>query len=195
MRAVRSGPFRCRVDNVSHFCALGRHDEAEPLARLGRQLGDEQDALTPALWRQVQALVDAHRGQHTQAQQLSGEAVAISERTDALNWQGDALCDLAEVLHAAGQADEALECAGLGYLRTGEEPIVFHDLRHTFGTQCAAKGIDIVKIQAWMGHADIQKTKRYMHYVPQHDDAARLTADFTAETMPPTVPRTAVIGA
>ena len=63
--------------------------------------------MTPALWRQVQALVDAHRGQHTQAQQLSGEAVAISERTDALNWQGDALCDLAEVLHTAGQADEA----------------------------------------------------------------------------------------
>ena len=85
---------------------------------------------------------------------------------------------------------EALEGAGLGYLRTGQQPIVFHDLRHTFGTQCAAKGIDIVKIQAWMGHADIQTTKRYMHYVPQHDDAARLTAAFTAETMPPTVPRT-----
>ena len=46
------------------------------------------------------------------------------------------------------------------------------------------------QIQAWMGHADIQTTKRYMHYVPQHDDAARLTAAFTAETMPPTVPRT-----
>ncbi len=32
---------------------------------------------------------------------------AIIERTDALNWQGDALCDLAEVLHAAGRSDEA----------------------------------------------------------------------------------------
>jgi hypothetical protein len=88
---------------------------------------------------------------------------------------------------------EAPEDAGLGYLRTGEEPIVFHDLRHTFGTQCAVRGIDIVKIQAWMGHADIQTTKRYMHYVPQHDDAARLTAAFTAKTMPSTVPRTALI--
>ena len=27
------------------LCALGRHDEAEPLARLGRELGDEQDAI------------------------------------------------------------------------------------------------------------------------------------------------------
>ena len=89
------------------LCKLGRHDEAEPLARLGRELGDEQDAATQALWRQVQALVHAHRGQHTQAEQLAREAAAISERTDALNWQGDALCDLAEVLHAAGRSDEA----------------------------------------------------------------------------------------
>ena len=32
-----------------------------------------------------------------------------------------------------------------------------------------------------MGHADIQTTMRYPHYVPQHDDAARLTAAFAAE--------------
>ena len=89
------------------LCALGRHEEAEPLARLGRELGDEQDTSTQALWRQVQALVDARRGQYSHAEQLAREAVAISERTDALNWQGDALCDLAHVLHAAGQADEA----------------------------------------------------------------------------------------
>jgi len=29
---------------------------------------------------------------------------------------------------------EALEAAGLGDKRKGEVPIVFHDLRHTFGT-------------------------------------------------------------
>ena len=55
----------------------------------------------------MQALVDARRGQHTQAEQLAREAVTISERTDGLNLQGDALCDLAEVLHAAGRSDEA----------------------------------------------------------------------------------------
>jgi class 3 adenylate cyclase/tetratricopeptide (TPR) repeat protein len=89
------------------LCILGRHDEAEPLARLGRELADEQDWLAQALWRQVQALVDAHRGQHTQAEQLAREAVASSECTDSLDGQGDALCDLAEVLHAAGRTDEA----------------------------------------------------------------------------------------
>jgi integrase len=70
-----------------------------------------------------------------------------------------------------------------------DDPIVFHDLRHTFGTQCAARGIDLRKIQAWMGHADIQTTMRYLHYVPAHDDVARLTAAFTAESVPRDVPR------
>jgi hypothetical protein len=35
------------------------------------------------------------------------EAVAIVERTDALNFQGYALTDLAEVLRAAGRSREA----------------------------------------------------------------------------------------
>ena len=89
------------------LCALGRYDEAEPLARLGRELGSEHDFATQMLWRQVQARVDAHRGEHAQAERLAREAVAIGERTDALNSQGDALCDLAEVLAAAGRGDEA----------------------------------------------------------------------------------------
>ena len=90
------------------LCALGRHDEAEPLAQLGRAVdATEQDVPSQILWRQVQALVHAHRGEHAEAEALAREAVAITERTDALNFQGDALCDLAEVLHAAGQSDEA----------------------------------------------------------------------------------------
>jgi len=89
------------------LCALGRYDEAEPLAQLGRELGDERDTVTQMLWRQVQALVTASRGRHTQAERLAREAVAISNRTDALNLQGGALCDLADVLHAAGQDEQA----------------------------------------------------------------------------------------
>ncbi|MBD0348469.1 MAG: AAA family ATPase [Thermoleophilia bacterium] len=89
------------------LCMLRRYDEAEPLAELGRELGSEQDSATQMLWRQVQALVHANRGEHAEAERLAREAVEIGERTDALNWQGDALCDLAHVLKAAGRADEA----------------------------------------------------------------------------------------
>jgi class 3 adenylate cyclase/tetratricopeptide (TPR) repeat protein len=87
--------------------ALGRHEEVEALARHGRELGDPQDACTQALWRQVLALVQAHHDPQ-QAEQLAREAVAICETTDALQWQGDALSDLAEVLQAAGRHDGAI---------------------------------------------------------------------------------------
>ena len=38
---------------------------------------------------------------------LAREAVALTDHMDGLNYQGDALCDLAEVLHAAGRTEEA----------------------------------------------------------------------------------------
>lgn len=47
---------------------LGRYDEAEPLAQLGREPGDEQDAVTQMIWRQAQALVCSHRGQYEEAE-------------------------------------------------------------------------------------------------------------------------------
>ena len=62
----------------------------------------------------------------------------------------------------------ALERAGLRRLR-------FHDLRHTFGTRMIAKA-DIRRVQEWMGHADVQTTMKYLHYVPREEDA-RLVAE------------------
>jgi tetratricopeptide (TPR) repeat protein len=91
------------------LCALRRYDEAEPLAELGRELGSEQDFATQMLWRQVRALVHAHRGEHAEAEALARDAVGIAERTDGLNHQGDAFCHLAEVLESAGRTDEAAE--------------------------------------------------------------------------------------
>jgi class 3 adenylate cyclase/tetratricopeptide (TPR) repeat protein len=88
---------------------LGRHDEAEPQAQVGRELGQEHDVSSQALWRQVQARVESHRGRHDDAEALAREAVAMIGQTDALNFQAAALADLAEVLHAAGRPDEAAE--------------------------------------------------------------------------------------
>jgi tetratricopeptide (TPR) repeat protein len=89
------------------LCKLGRYDEAEPLADRGRQLGVEGDVVTQILWRQVQALVLSNRGEHAEAERLAREAAVIAEQTDTLNWQGDVLCDLAEVLQQAGREQEA----------------------------------------------------------------------------------------
>jgi tetratricopeptide (TPR) repeat protein len=89
------------------LCVLGRFDEAEQLAQRGHEVALPQDATAQSMWRQAQALVLAHRGEHAEAERLAREAVAIMEQTDSLNLQGDTLRDLAEVLHAAGRAEEA----------------------------------------------------------------------------------------
>ena len=70
---------------------------------LGREFGDEDDVMTQTYGGRSQARVLAHRGEHVEAERLAREAVAIAERTDALNGQGEALCDLAETLAAAGR--------------------------------------------------------------------------------------------
>jgi integrase len=55
----------------------------------------------------------------------------------------------------------------------------FHDLRHTFGTQMAAAGTPMRKLQEWMGHRDIQTTQRYADYAPGAQDAELVAAAFT----------------
>ncbi|MFN8150801.1 MAG: tyrosine-type recombinase/integrase [Solirubrobacterales bacterium] len=59
------------------------------------------------------------------------------------------------------------------------EPIRFHDLRHTFGT-IAVQAFPLSDVKAFMGHADIQTTMIYVHHVPQHDAAERLTRVITS---------------
>jgi integrase len=89
---------------------------------------------------------------------------------------------------------DALAAAGLSAMRAKADPIVFHDLRHTFGT-LAIRIAPVTDVQHWMGHADIQTTMRYVHYVPQHDNAAKLTAAFSAETVHPGMHRTGAMRA
>ena len=76
----------------------------------------------------------------------------------------------------------ALKAAGL-------EPIRFHDLRHTFGT-LAAQVYRISDVKAYMGHADLATTQRYIHHVPKHDAAAKLTALIDDAARAASMPRT-----
>ena len=50
------------------------------------------------------------------------------------------------------------------------DDVVFHDLRHTFGTMMAAAGVPLRTLQGWMGHADIKTTSIYMHFAPAEDE-------------------------
>jgi integrase len=74
----------------------------------------------------------------------------------------------------------ALDRAKLGHLRKKRDPIVFHDLRHTFGTLAVQK-FPLSDVQAMMGHANVQTTMIYVHHVPKHDDADRLSGLISAD--------------
>ena len=61
-------------------------------------------------------------------------------------------------------------------------PLRFHDLRHTFGSLAITRA-DIVEVQAWMGHADIKTTMRYLHYRDRGEAARRLGEAFSVSEM------------
>jgi integrase len=69
--------------------------------------------------------------------------------------------------------DAALVRAKLRRLR-------FHDLRHTFGS-LAINRASIVQVQAWMGHADVATTMRYLHHKSRADEAELLADAFRVE--------------
>jgi len=66
----------------------------------------------------------------------------------------------------------------------GLRSLKFHGLRHSFGT-IAVQAFPLSDVQAWMGHADIQTTMRYVHYVPKQDAAQRLGRLVSAENVAP----------
>ena len=51
--------------------------------------------------------------------------------------------------------------------KTGNQNFHFHDLRHTFATRLAQRGVDIYKISKLLGHQDIRMTQRYSHHSPE----------------------------
>ena len=50
----------------------------------------------------------------------------------------------------------------------------WHVLRHSFASNCAAKGVDQRLIDSWMGHQTLEMRKRYQHVIPSKEgDAIR----------------------
>jgi len=61
----------------------------------------------------------------------------------------------------------------------------FHDLRHTFATRLAQRGVDIYKIAKLLGHRDIKMTQRYAHHCPEslRDGVEILEVDYNLTTI------------
>jgi integrase len=62
----------------------------------------------------------------------------------------------------------------------GVRVIKFHDLRHTFATQLAARGEPLRAIQEFLGHADLKTTQIYAHYAPSVRELDMVNGVFAA---------------
>jgi class 3 adenylate cyclase/tetratricopeptide (TPR) repeat protein len=92
---------------VRELALAGRHEEAADVW-LARPTEQRDDTHGQTLWRTAAALVASHRGEHAEAGRLAREALTLIRTTDSLKHHGDVLCDLAEVLDAAGRREEAV---------------------------------------------------------------------------------------
>ncbi len=63
----------------------------------------------------------------------------------------------------------------------GVRVVRFHDLRHTFATRLAAKGVPLRHIQEWLGHADSKTTQIYAHYAPSEHEVAMVNDAFAPD--------------
>jgi len=72
----------------------------------------------------------------------------------------------------------------------GMQELRFHDLRHTYGSNLAAAGVDLVTIQSVMGHGALATTSRYLHA----RDAAEQAGVFTKVFQPATADEVATAG-
>jgi DNA-binding SARP family transcriptional activator/tetratricopeptide (TPR) repeat protein len=86
----------------------GRYDEADIWARVAEEHADRNDIGAQFLRSAVEAKLLARRQSFDEAERLAREAVALTERTDALNNRARVLLDLAEVLKLGGNSTEAL---------------------------------------------------------------------------------------
>jgi integrase len=74
----------------------------------------------------------------------------------------------------------------------GVRPLRFHDLRHTFGSLLAMRGVNVVTIQKAMGHSTLATTSRYLHARPASEQAHVFTAAFMPDVRDGTRPETAL---
>ena len=100
----------------------------------------------------------------------------------------------ADDLVFAGDAGEPIDDSAMrrrftaALIAAGLKRVRFHDLRHSYCSM-AVRAYRLDEVKAFAGHADIQTTMRYVHHVPQHDAADRLSAIVSA-AVHPTVHRT-----
>jgi predicted ATPase/class 3 adenylate cyclase len=81
--------------------------DAERFTQVSEDTAAPDDIFSQLLWRSARAKIRVRRGDGAEAEALAREAVALADRTDLLNPQGDTRVDLSEVLSLTQQRGEA----------------------------------------------------------------------------------------
>jgi len=110
-------------------------------------------------------------------------AEALARLAGRDRWTGDDDLLFAGLLGSYLDASALLKRYKRALAAAGLRPLRFHDLRHTFGTTMIRKAY-IVRVQEWMGHADIETTRKYLHFVPRPDDARIVAEAFAIAPIP-----------
>jgi integrase len=100
-----------------------------------------------------------HRGAHTRASTLDGRLASVKER------ERPGLGPITE--------DEAHDHLRRS-LRESRWSVIkgWHIARHSFASNCAAKGIDQRLIDRWLGHTTDEMRRRYQHLIPNQEQQA-----------------------
>jgi integrase len=75
----------------------------------------------------------------------------------------------------------------LAQQEAGLKPIKMYNLRHSFGTTLARRGMDVRTIQALMRHDRLTTTEQYMGYRPQPELAAQIARALDPHSLPENV--------
>ncbi|HEX8105693.1 MAG TPA: tyrosine-type recombinase/integrase, partial [Solirubrobacteraceae bacterium] len=197
---MQAGGKHAREENVA---ARRAHDEQDAAAVIvaafaGLRLGE----LAALRWRDVDFQAERIRvqrawvmGEETTTKSRKARSVPMSEQVaqalarlgqrDAFTSPNDLVFVGNEGGHIDGSALTRRYKRARDFVRAddpGVPKLRWHDLRHTFGSLCAAAGVDVVSIQSWMGHSSLRTTQRYMHHAPSSHDASRLSRAFAGAT-------------
>ena len=181
------------VFSPDEVLALVRHAEDEQdgaLFLMAAFTGLRQGELIALRWRDVdfpgehvrvtasyttRSLTSPKSGRVRSVPLAPAAAGALARLSQRERWTGDDDLVFPGVTGTYLDASALLKRYKRALRAAGLRPLRFHDLRHTFGTTMI-RTADIVRVQTWMGHADIETTRKYLHFVPRPDDA-RLVAE------------------
>ena len=92
----------------------GKADEALRYANIAIDTSSRDDIASQGGGNAAKGRALSLLGNHAEAEAAARVGVAIMATTDYLDYHADALVDLAEILHAAGRQDEALDALRAG---------------------------------------------------------------------------------